>query len=716
MTLRSRFALTLVAGLFLGTGVATAEAPKVVVLGFDGVDAEMTEQWMEEGHLPNLARLREQGTFAPLRTTVPSQTPVAWSTFATGLDPGRHAIFDFLKRDPKTYTPGFAAFQQGTEPFLWGERTPLIVAAILAAVLLVVVFLALKLFKVRAGIALAVAAVVAVLAGVGGNLAADRLLPKQRPVAINSQQGDTLWELLGAAGHRVRVVRLPVTFPPEPFDHGQMLTGLGTPDTSLRIGKPFYFTSELFFQSKTGGEFSLEVVELIDNRGEIPTEIKGPPNQLFPEGEKYITIPMNISVAEDRGSVTLTWQDEELTLRPGEWSEWQRFAFEFNPLVAMNGIGRFHLLSIDPEVRIYLSPVQFDPENLPPILDITHPADWVDDLTGHHGLFKTMGWAIDTWSMSEGTIEEEVFLEDVKFTVDKFEEMLLQNLDTADWDVLVSYFEFTDRVQHVMFRHFDPLHPLYDEAAAAKWGGSILQAYQRMDEIVGKTMERMPEGGALFVVSDHGFTSFRRGMNYNTWLVKNGYMTLTGEDDDRKNLEDLFDQGDFFANVDWSRTRAYALGLGQIYINLEGREGKGIVKPGAEYEALRDEIIAGLTSFVDPETGENPVAYVWKRDEVYGQFDPELIPDLIPSNSEGYRVGWQDSLGGIGKEIVEDNDRIWSGDHCSVYPPLVYGIFFSSLELAGEPYMGDVMPTILDLYDVEPTTELDGKSLLLGGG
>ncbi len=281
------------------------------------------------------------------------------------------------------------------------------------------------------------------------------------------------------------------------------------------------------------------------------------------------------------------------------------------------------------------------------------------------------------------------------------------------WDVLVHYFEFTDRVQHMMFRFFDPKHPLYTPEGAAKWGGSILASYQQMDRIVGDTMAKMPKGTKLMVVSDHGFASFRRGMNYNTWLAKNGYMTLTGEDSERKNLEDLFDQGDFFVNVDWSKTRAYALGLGQIYVNLEGREKKGIVKPGAEYQQLVKEIQEKLVAYVDEETGEHPVAHVFSRDEAYGTYDPELIPDMIPSNSEGYRVGWQDSLGGIGKAIVEPNLEIWSGDHCSVYPPLVEGILFSNFKLnAKGAYMGDIMPTILGLYKVKPTTNLDGKSLL----
>ena len=707
------FLLAALLGLLLAVPTHPQE-PKLIILGFDGADADLARQWMDEGKLPNLAKLRAEGTFSPLRSTIPSQTPVSWSTFSTGLSPGRHGIFDFLKRNPEDYKPTFAAAVEGSEPFLWGEKTPWIAGAIGAIVLALILFLVLKLFRLRTPVAAAVAGVLALLAGGGLGMAADRLLPKERPIAISQQHGETFWSVLGRNGKRVRVVRVPVTFPPKPFEHGELLSGLGTPDISGRIGKPFYFTSELFFQPKGGGDFSVEVVELVDNKGVIETEIQGPENKLFPKQSDYITIPMTLTVPESKDSLRIQVSGNELALKPGEWSDWVGITFPFNSLIKLHGIGKFRLLSIEPEVRLYLSPIQFDPKNLPPGFDITAPADWIHDLTGQHGEFKTMGWMIDTWSLTNGTVDETVFLEDVRQTVDKEKEILDGFLaGSADWDVLIHYFEFTDRVQHMMFRFFDPKHPLYTAEGAARWGGSILQSYQEMDRIVGDVMQKMPQGTRLLVVSDHGFASFRRAMNYNTWLAKNGYMTLTGEEAGRKNLEDLFDQGNFFTNVDWAHTRAYALGLGQIYINLEGREKKGIVKPGAQYQQLVAEIQQKLAAFVDEETGEHPVAHVFTRDEAYGTYDPELIPDMIPSNSEGYRVGWQDSLGGIGKTIVEPNLEIWSGDHCSVYPPLVEGILFSNFKLNAQgAYMGDIMPTILGLYKIEPPTKLDGRSLL----
>ena len=718
MTSKARsLLLVLTLAICLAAPAAAQQPPKkLIILGFDGADAKLTQRWMDEGKLPNLARLRAQGSFSPLRPTIPSQTPVSWSTFSTGLNPGRHGVFDFLKRDPKTYIPTFAAAEEGHETFLFGKNNGGLLGLIAGVVAALLLLLILRLFRLRPRLAMAVAGVLGIAAGVGAGVAAARLLPTSRPVAINNQHGDTFWKLLGHAGKRVRVMRIPVTFPPKEFEHGELLSGLGVPDLSARIGKPFYFTSELFFTPKGNGDFSVEVVELVDNKGTIETEIKEVPDEIFHKKKEnvHLKIPMTLTVAPDRKSLRIQTSGNDITLKPGEWSNWAHFTFPFNPLVKVQGIGKFKLEALDPEIKLYLSPLDFDPEHLPMGFAVTTPAGFARDLTSKHGPFKTRGWMIDTWSPTAGTIDEQTFLDDVKMTVDKDKEILDDALAKDDWDVLVHYFEFTDRVQHMMFRYFDPKHPLYTADGAAKWAGSILQAYQDMDRIVGETMQKRPDA-ALMVVSDHGFASFRRGMNYNTWLAKNGFMTLNGQDAKRMNLEDLFGQGNFFVNVDWSKTRAYALGLGQIYINQVGREAKGIVHPGAEYQQVAQQIKQGLEAFVDPETGEHPVAHVFTRDEAYnGVYDPMLIPDLIPSNNEGYRVGWQDALGGIGKAIVENNDQIWSGDHCSVYPPLVQGILFSNFKLnaPGGAYMGDVMPTILDLYKVQATTNLDGKSLL----
>jgi predicted AlkP superfamily phosphohydrolase/phosphomutase len=686
--------------------LAASPPQKVIVLGFDGVDARYTEQWMNEGKLPNLARLRAAGTFRPLRPTVPAQTPVSWSTFSTGIDPGRTGIFDFLRRDPKTYLPVFAAFDETKEPFLLGEKNRWVGAA---AIFLLIGLIAL-LFKRTGRVAVLVVAIVA--AG-GVFFAVRKYLPTTRPGVINRRQGTPFWEVAASAGKKATVVHVPVTFPATDFHDGQLLSGLGVPDASGRVGKPFYFTSELEMHRSGSNEFSIEVVQLEDNRGVINTKIQGPPNKLFGD-PPYISIPMTITVANDRNSIQIEVSGQKLNLKAGEWTGWVNFEFPFNPLIKLHGISRFHLISSQPEVRLYLSPINFDPRRLPPGFRISTPAKWAPEVAKQLGLYKTIGWQIDTWAISEGFANEEMFWDDMNWTVTQNRKMFGSFL-ASDKDLTVQCFEFPDRVGHVFWRLMDPKHPAYDAALAQKWGDALLRSYQLMDSIVGDAMKAADEhNAALIVLSDHGFASFRKSVNYNTWLVMNGYMTLkSGVQVKERNVEMLFDQGQFWENVDWSKTRAYAMGLGELYINVKGREAQGIVNPGPEYDALKTELKTRLVQLTDPETGEHPVRRVLAREEVYRKFDPNMIPDLFITNNDGYRVSWQTSLGGIPKNILEPNKQVWSGDHCSVDPEIVKGIFFYNRKLATDraPYIADVYPTVLGLLGVKAPYELDGVEL-----
>ncbi|HEX2834937.1 MAG TPA: alkaline phosphatase family protein [Thermoanaerobaculia bacterium] len=682
---------------------------KVIVLGFDGVDAQYTERWMNEGKLPNLAKLRANGTYRPLLPTTPAQTPVSWSTFSTGIDPGRTGIFDFLRRDPKTYLPVFAAFDETTEPFLFGKNNPVVIAAIVALFFaLIAVFLLLR--KKRAGV---VVLIVGLLFAGGAFAAVKKYIPEARPGVINRRQGTPFWTAAADAGKKATIVHVPVTFPAEDFHEGHMLSGLGVPDMSGRVGKPFFFTSELDFKRSGTNEFSIEVVQLEDNKGVINTTIQGPPNKLFKE-PPYIAIPMTITVADDRNSIAIDVSGQKLDLKAGQWTGWVNFEFPFNPLIKVHGISRFHLISVQPEIKLYLSPINFDPRSLPPGFRVSTPSKWAPELAKQLGPYKTLGWQIDTWAISEGFATEKIFWDDMEWTVQQSRKMFHSFLERDD-DLIVQCFEFPDRVGHVFWRIVDPKHPAYDAKLAAEWGDALLKSYQLMDAIVGDAMAAAEKKNALLIVaSDHGFASFRKSVHYNTWLVLNGYMTLkTGVVAKERDLEMLFDQGQFWENVDWSKTRAYAMGLGEIYVNLKGREAQGIVEPGADYDALKKELQERLVAMQDPENGEHPVRRVVSREQAYKKFDPNMIPDLIALNNDGYRVSWQTSLGGVPKEVFEVNKNVWSGDHCSVDPEIVKGIFFTNRRLTSPraPYIGDVYPTVLGALGVKVPYEVDGVEL-----
>jgi predicted AlkP superfamily phosphohydrolase/phosphomutase len=296
--------------------------------------------------------------------------------------------------------------------------------------------------------------------------------------------------------------------------------------------------------------------------------------------------------------------------------------------------------------------------------------------------------------------------------MDDRERIFFKNLEDDDWDLFVAAIETTDRVSHMMWRLIDPKHPMYDAALAAKYGDSIEKIYRRADDLVGRIEAKLPPGTAYFVMSDHGFHSFRRGVNINTWLVQNGYMVFHGETGQKKGLADLFNRGKFFEGVDWTKTKAYAVGLGQIYFNLRGREGQGIVSAGAEYTALQDEIAARLVELKDPDTGEAVMRAVYKRDDIYKGEYLQGAPDLQTGFNDGYRVGWQDTLGQIQRTVVENNNRKWSGDHCATATEISGGVFFSNRKIAtAAPSIMDLSPTILKILEVPLPADVDGKPL-----
>ncbi len=742
-----------VAGIALGFSVfalplllGAAPYDRVVILGFDGADASLVERYLAEGRLPNLAKLRAEGFYAQLRPTNPPQTPVSWASFTTGLNPGRTEIFDFLRRTDGTYLPEFAMIRVGRKPLLFGAHNAAALGSMAGAGAGLLLLIGALVLRRRLVTGLLWAILGAAAAGGAMAFVAGRYLPRELPTAFNPRKGEPFWAAAAASGLQVRVMNVPTTFPAEEQDNERMLSGLGVPDMRGRIGSPSYYTSDPALVLRDN-QFSVEIVHLKSRRGRIETSVVGPLNQPFYdyvledaarglEGEarararadaekglqergvpRRLDVPMVIEADDE--SVTIAIAGARQTLRPGGWSQWFVVPITVNPVVdrlaGLRGIIRFKLLSLSPELKVYASPLNFHPECQP--VPFTHPFSYARELVREFGLFKTLGWPIDTWSLPSGLTDERQFLEDMEATVEKQESMMKHFLETGNDRLYVQVFDFTDRVGHMLWRLHDPGHPLYDARLASLYAGEIPKAYERMDRIVGEAETRIGTRTALLVCSDHGFASFRRGINYNTWLVKNGYMTLRqGTSTGGKTLEDLFDKGElgeFFRYVDWSRTKAYAMGLGNIYVNLMGREPQGSVVPGREYEEVRSAIVQRLEALVDPQTGEKPVRRVYRREEIYAGYDPRLIPDLRAANSEHYRIGWQTALGEVPPQVFEDNLKTWSGDHCSNDPDLVPGVLFSSIRLArSDPGIADIHPTVLALLGVTPVGGIDGRSLV----
>ncbi len=677
--------------LALGTACSSGPAgqpvrrtkERVVIMGFDGMDPTLARKFMDEGKLPNLKKLAESGTFSKLETTQPSESPVAWASFATGVNPGKHNIYDFLVRDFDTYMPDLGGVKREPPSFLWG------------------------------------------------------FFPTKRPKVTSTRGGTSFWVHAGASGVKSVVLTVPMTFPPEEIAHGQMLAGLPLPDIRGTLGTFNYWASDLSSFEEGNVEFGGFLKRLLFENGVAQTFLKGPESPVLRQEErelkekqkagalsdkekerleqlattKDVNVPFSVKWTENSNQAEVEIQGTKLTLKSGQWSDWVPVTFKVNALVKIHGLTQFHLIRGDREIQLYANPVNLDPRD-PPI-PISKPDDFAADLVKQIGLFRTLGWAEPTdKALQEGRLDEAAFLYDCERAFEDREKIILKNLERTDWDLLVGVVETTDRVSHMMWRLIDPQHPMYDQELAAKYGDSIEKVYRRADDLVGRMQAKLPPGAVFIVMSDHGFHSFRREVNLNTWLVENGYMVFDGQETEKKTLADLFGRGRFWEGVDWTKTKAYAVGLGQIYFNLRGRESKGIVSTGAEYTALQKEMGDKLVQLVDPDTNLPVMSAVYRRDDIYkGEFLVNA-PDLQVGFNDGYRVGWQDTMGGVNRAIVTNNNRKWSGDHCATATEISGGVLFSNRKIATDkPHIMDLSPSVLKLLEVPVPADLDGKPL-----
>ena len=641
---------------------AGAKPRQVVVLGFDGADPKLVSKWMNEGKLPHLARLASQGAFRPLGTTNPPESPVSWASFATGLNPGNTGIFDFLTRDPKTYLPELALVKAQKAKFAFG------------------------------------------------------LVPIKPPDLVNQRHGVPFYKTVAGAGYKTVVLRMPLEFPPTPMPGGKLWAGLGVPDVRATWGTFFYFSTDLEPWDAGNTEFGGKLVSLQLKGRTARASIEGPSDPTS-KAFRRISDPVEFTARPVQNSVIIALGGVSKTVQKGHWSNWFRITFRITPLFAIHSIARFYVISVFPNLRIYMSPLNFDP--VAPALPISYPADFTAALVKRYGLFKTLGWWNDTWALNEEKMSDGVFLNDAFATMQKLGEITVGELKRDNPRLLVSIFTATDSVSHMFYRLMDHRSPRYDPAQARKYGDAILQSYERMDQIVGEVEQSMEPGATLLIVSDHGFHGFRRGFNTNTWLVENGFMTLRNPGFRQKaySLSDLFGKGSFFPNVDWNQTRAYSLGLGQIYLNLRGREQHGIVAPGPQAGRLLERIRAKLLAYRDPQTRQPVLQAVYFGSRIdHGAYVNEA-PDLQLDFEPGYRTSWQTSLGAIPTGIVVPNQRKWSGDHCSSDPSNTQGIFFSSRPVVNpDPSIMDIAPTVLELFHVKPPQPLDGKPLQFAGG
>ncbi|SPD73127.1 conserved membrane hypothetical protein [uncultured Desulfobacterium sp.] len=618
---------------------------RIVILGLDGLDPDLVERFIEEGKLPNFDKLRNQGCFRRLETTIPSISPVAWSSFQTGVNPGKHNIFDFLKRDKITYQPILSSVDiraPRRKMDLGNYQFPLGKANI-------------------------------------------RLLRKAKP----------FWNILGEHGIFSSVIRVPITFPPEKFS-GVQLSAMCVPDLRGTQGMfSFYTTQKKDQYEKTGGETFFVIMEGDTIKAELP----GPDNP-FRKDNKTLKLPF-IIVKRDEESVDIRINGITFTLNKGIYSEWVKVSFKAVPGIRIRGICKFLLLNVTPDFELYVTPINIDPEK--PAMPISHPSVYSTYFAKLIGSYATLGLAEDTWALNEKILGDEDFISQcIRFDEER-EKMFVDSLDKVRQGLCVCVFDGTDRIQHTFWRYIDD-HPINfgQRQKHMQHRGAIEEVYKRMDTLVGKTLAKCNDKDTVFmVISDHGFTSFRYGIDLNRWLEENGYLSVKNGKRDGKHL----------SSIDWSRTRAFAIGLAGIYLNIKGRESKGIVDPGEEADLLRKEIIEKLTGLRDTIRDNLAINQVYNALEVYRGPYKDDAPDLIIGYNRGYRASWETAIGQVTEDVFHENTKAWSGDHC-VDPSLVPGVLFCNRPIADDtPRLMDIGPTVLDMFGIDVPGYMDGRPL-----
>jgi predicted AlkP superfamily phosphohydrolase/phosphomutase len=633
--------------LFGLRALAKSRVKRVVILGLDGMDHGLTETMLEEGKLPHLAALRDKGCFRPLGSTVPPISPVAWSSFQTGVNPGKHNIFDFLTPDLHNYHAKLSSVE---------IRPPRRV-------------LRLGSYQIPLG---------------GASV---RLLRKSRP----------FWNVL--SDHRIfsSVLRVPITFPPEKL-RGVLLSAMCVPDLRGTQGMFAHYTTRRRDEGeKIGGD-----VHIVIREGDkIKADLIGPDHPFRPNLGSVKT-PFEVTITRpDRARIRIDGAKYEL--KQGKYTEWVRVGFRVAPGIKVHGICKFLLLQTEPEFGLYVTPVNIDPEK--PAMPVGYPAVFSKYLAKRQGTFATLGLAEDTWALNEHVINDDQFIEQCLDADREREAMFFDVVDKVPHGLVVCVFDGTDRLQHTFWRDIDERHPARPEQHILDGRDIIGDLYRRMDDLVGKTVAKCDRDDTLLmVISDHGFGPFRRGIDLNRWLLENGYLALhEGRGDE-----------DHLAGVDWARTRAFAIGLSGIYINLKDKFSQGIVEPGVEADRVREEIAERLTGLVDQEEGESAVKRVYIASKFYLGPYKENGPDLIPGYQRGYRVSWETAIGRTTDRIFHPNTKAWSGDHC-VDPSLVPGILFCNRVIEeARPRLLDIGPTVLQMFGVPSPEYMDGKALTVG--
>jgi len=555
---------------------------KTLILGFDSFDPALFDQLAGRNQLPNLEKLAQGGGYSRLEVCSPPQTEVSWTSIATGADPGGHGIFDFVHRDPATYTPYVS--------------------------------------------------ILPMRKGAGGQ----QFVP---PYTAR-----TFFEEAADMGYPSTALWWPAMFPARPALPVNTLPGLGTPDIRGQLGVGTLLTTDDDALKKTS-----VVKWSADGKNCFKADLPGPQVQ-GRAGPRTISLSVRLEVI-DSTSARLTLEGRQLDLQLGQWSDIVELRFNGGMLLTVHAITRFIVTSLDGSIRLYALPLQIHP--LHSAWHYASSNSFAKKLWKDVGPYLTLGWPQDTTGLEEGCITDDQFLDLCQSIFDRRIQILYYLLDDFREGVLAAIFDDLDRIQHMFF------HNRMD--VVQDW-------YRRLDRFVGTVSARVAMWQGTYrylILSDHGFSHFDEKVHLNRWLVDHGYLSMKNGGAD-------------LGGVDWSTSRAYALGLNSLYLNVEGREGQGIVSAG-DVEPLRNEIKARLLEWRGPD--QKPVLQkIRLKHETYsGPYSP-FGPDLVLGYSSGYRASAETGMGKVPAESLQPNTDHWGADHC-MDSDVVPGVIFANRDL-----------------------------------
>lgn len=642
-----------------GRKTTTHGGRKIIVLGFDGMDPLLCEQMMLQGRLPNLDRLRREGGYRRLGTSTPPQSPVAWANFINGAGPGTHGIFDFIHRDPERQCVPFFAVAD-TDP---GSG----------------------------------------YVEMGRHKIQFPFWPfrHRQPQTVLRREGIPFWDFLDEAGIPSIFYNLPSNYPPSPsrYGHHRCLSGMGTPDLLGTYGTYQYFEEggpEEPIQEGGGMRCGIS----FDRETSQPLRLTGPDQAFLLQPERSF-LPFTVHRDTRAEAAVLEIQGQTILLKKGQWSRWIRLTFHLStpalvPEKEIHAICRFYLPQVSPMFRLYVTPLNADPGR--PVLQISEPPDFVQKISSRLGLFYNTGFQEDHKALSNRIFHDDEFVRQADYVLEERLRLLDYALQDYQDGLLFFYFSSTDLQSHMLWWNTAAPHPYRSENEAKHYFDRLQDLYVRMDAVVGDLMKRYGNRAHLLILSDHGFGNFRRQFNVNTWLRDNGYLGPA-------------DCTSILADAEWSQSRAFALGLNGIYLNLKGRELHGTVEPGEERERLLTELVQRLEEVTDTD-GHRVIRKVYRSDREFAGSALRYAPDLIVGYARDYRCSWAACLGDITQETLLDNDSAWAADHCMDASEMA-GVLFSNRPVESEsPTLVDLAPSILKAFGCRIPSCMTGKNIL----